>query len=221
MTLREELKKKDAQIEMLRNQLSALGEQPIEEVVSLEEAKLHLREAINALMGGDESREVEHALSKWDRYVSNHPDHIHEEAERARQWEEDNKANNRAALRVMRSFIPPDIFQTGLETLKSKGLPPALAKRVFDRKVLWLLRAPDSLVSKTHLVELQSKYVANDLDITELRAVYCCLPETFEVDADGQKGLWRAGFRKRLEEMVSKEAGQQLKRSEARHPAYK
>ncbi|CAM9574677.1 unnamed protein product, partial [Choristocarpus tenellus] len=185
-----------------------------------QEAKLKLRKAIDTLMGGDDSREAENNLARWDKYVTNHPDHIEEEAAKERQWDHDNKSKNIAALHTMRSFIPPDIFHAGLEVLKSNGLSPLLAKRVFERKVLWLLRAPESMVSKIHLVELKSKYIANDLDLMELRAVYTCLPVKFENDADGAKGLWRAGFRKRLEELVKKDIAGQLKGSEARHPAY-
>lgn len=77
------------------------------------------------------------------------------------------------------------------------------------------------MVSKTHVVELKSKYLANDLDVVESRALHACLPLTFENDADGAKTAWRAGFRKRLKELLDKEATAQLKPAELRRPVYK
>lgn len=77
------------------------------------------------------------------------------------------------------------------------------------------------MVSKTHVVELKSKFVANDLDVVESRALHACLPSTFENDADGAKTAWRAGFRKRLKEILGKEATGQIKPAEVRRPVYK
>lgn len=71
------------------------------------------------------------------------------------------------------------------------------------------------------MVELKSKFVANDLDVVESRALHACLPDRFENDADGAKTAWRVGFRKRLQELLAKEALGQLKPAEARRPVYK
>ncbi|CAM9108270.1 unnamed protein product, partial [Pylaiella littoralis] len=217
----EELRVKDELISTLKRQLEALGEQPMEEVVTLEEAKKRLREAIDALMAGNASTKMEQALEKWDKYVTNHPDHLKELAAEEQAWVMENEPKNNEALHLMKTFVPPNIFHAGLDGLRGGGLPPALAKRIFDRKVLWLIRAPDGVVSKTHVVELKSKFVANDLDIVESRALHACLPSTFENDADGAKTAWRVGFRKRLKELLSKEAKGQLKPAEVRRPVYK
>lgn len=40
-------------------------------------------------------------------------------------------------------------------------------------------------------------------DLIELRAVTACLPERFEVDSDGRKAAWRAGFLQRVQGMVA------------------
>ncbi|CAM9861254.1 unnamed protein product, partial [Ectocarpus sp. 13 AM-2016] len=212
----DQIRVKDELISTLRRQLTALGEQPIEE-----EAKKRLREAIDALMAGDASAEIELALEKWDKYVTNHPDHIKEQAAEEQAWEAANEPKNNEALHLMKTFVPPDIFHAGLDGLRGGGLTPALAKRIFDRKVLWLIRAPIAMVSKTHVVELKSKYLANDLDVVESRALHACLPMTFENDADGAKTAWRACFRKRLKELLDKEAAGQLKPAELRRPVYK
>ena len=99
------------------------------------EAKKRLREAIDALMAGDASAEMEQALEKWDKYVTNHPDHIKEQAAEEQAWEDENEPKNNEALHLMKTFVPPNIFHAGLEGLREGGLPPALAKRIFDRKV--------------------------------------------------------------------------------------
>lgn len=101
----------------------------------LKEAKKRLREAIDALMAGDASAEMEHALEKWDKYVTNHPDHIKEQAAEEQAWEKENEPKNNEALHLMKTFVPANIFHAGLEGLRGGGLPPALAKRIFDRKV--------------------------------------------------------------------------------------
>lgn len=102
----------------------------------LKEAKKRLREAIDALMDGDASAEVEHAMEKWDKYVTNHPDHIKEQAAEEQAWEAENEPKNNEALHLMKTFVPPNIFHAGLDGLREGGLPPALAKRIFDRKVI-------------------------------------------------------------------------------------
>lgn len=76
-------------------------------------------------------------------------------------------------------------------------------------------------MARTHVVELKSKFVANDLDLVESRALHSCLPPKFENDADGAKAAWRAGFRKRLVELASQDAAGTLKAVGTRHPAYK
>lgn len=86
-------------------------------------------------MAGDASAEMEQALEKWDKYVTNHPDHIKEQAAEEQAWEAENEPKNNEALHLMKSFVPPNIFHAGLDGLREGGLPPALAKRIFDRKV--------------------------------------------------------------------------------------
>lgn len=77
------------------------------------------------------------------------------------------------------------------------------------------------MISRTHVVELKSKFVANDLDLVESRALHACLPRKFENDPDGSKVAWRAGFQKRLQELLGKEQKGQLNIAEVRRPAYK
>lgn len=86
-------------------------------------------------MAGDASAEMEQALEKWDKYVTNHPDHLREQAAEEQAWEAENEPKNNEALHLMKTFVPPNIFHAGLDGLRGGGLQPALAKRIFDRKV--------------------------------------------------------------------------------------
>jgi hypothetical protein len=218
--IRELLEQKELQISMLQRQISSLGEEPINEVATLEMARERLRLAVGRLMDGDDSAEAQKDFDKWDRLVRNHPEHIAEEEAKAREWEEAQATQNADALRFMRSIVPPDIFCCSAERLAADGLPPPLAKRVWGKKALWLARASAEMIIKTHVVELTQKYNTGGLDLRELRALYACLPASFENDADGQKSAWKAGIRQRLQDLVSRQKNGQLLAKDAISPAY-
>lgn len=76
-------------------------------------------------------------------------------------------------------------------------------------------------MSRTHAIELKRKFVANDLDLVESRAMHACLPKMFVNDTDGAKLARRQGFRGRLRELLAREAAGQLMPTEQRYPAYK
>ncbi|GMH66802.1 hypothetical protein TrST_g7489 [Triparma strigata] len=187
---------------MLKNQLTAFGDVPIVEVVTLEEANLRLRAALTKLMEGDEKAQDD--FDKWDRYINNHPDHIKQKEEEERAWAERNKGPNEEALRVIRTFVPPDIYCSNLKGLKER-MPEKGAERVFGRKILWLTRSSPELIAKTHIAELKTKFQAHGLDLVELRAICTVLPQDFENDADGAKGMWKSKLLDRLRELVAKE----------------
>jgi len=106
----------------------------------------------------------------------------------------------------MRTFVPPDAFGTNLGKLKA-ALPAKIAERIFDKKILWLIRADPVFITKIHIAELKTKFQANRLDLCELRAVVSVLPMDFENDADGKKLEWREKLVDMLREKVKKEEG--------------
>ena len=87
--------------------------------------------------------------------------------------------------------------------------------RVFQRKVLWLIRSEPATISKIHIAELKTKYQANALDLIELRAVVSALPPSFENDADGAKGAWKSNLVERLHELVAKEEKGEIQKRNA------
>ncbi|GMH92820.1 hypothetical protein TL16_g12462, partial [Triparma laevis f. inornata] len=202
MQLKGQLTRRNTQIEMLKNQLTAFGDVPIVEVVSLEEANVRLRAALTKLMEGDEKAQDD--FDKWDKYIANHPDHIKQKLEEERAWAERNKEPNEEALKIIRTFVPPDIYCSNLKGLKKhfiltrrfaprqcssqERMPEKIAERIFARKILWLTRSPPESIAKIHIAELKTKFQAHGLDLVELRAICTILPEAFENDADGAKG---------------------------------
>ncbi|CAM9491282.1 unnamed protein product, partial [Phaeothamnion confervicola] len=159
-------------------------------------------------------------FEKWDKIVRHHPEQVAEEKQRVERWAEENDTKNKAALRQLRTFVPPDVFQATAESLTERGLVPALAKRVFEKKALWLCRAPPDFLRRCHVVELRGKYATTGLDLPELRAVFASLPPRFENDAGGEKAMWRQDVFGRLQDLVTGAEQGRLRPAEARHPVY-
>jgi hypothetical protein len=67
---------------------------------------------------------------------------------------------------------------------------------------------------------LRSKFVPNNLDIVELRAVYYCLPN-WKKEQDGTKREWRENLKYKLNEMAHRETLGELLADEIRNSAYK
>jgi len=177
------------------------------------------------------------AFDKWDTFIRNHPDHIEKTKKAALEWCDEQAEPNNAARLEMRSFVPADIWQSDLTRLKSSyaalaaASPPSssapgantkalsssqfeeIAKRVWQRKVLWFVRADPSLIStKIHAVDLHNKYSTQGLDLAELRAVWASLPrDGFKNDADGRKDEWRVKVLDQLRELVKKEQRGELR----------
>ena len=143
-----------------------------------------LKAALQKLMEGDEKAQDD--FDKWDKFIQNHPEHVKAKEEEAKAWVENNRLPNEEACKTMKTFVPPNIYQSNLKELK-KHLPEKIAQRIFTRKVLWLIRAEKTAIANIHIAELKTKYQANALDIVELRAVVSALPPFFENDADGAK----------------------------------
>ena len=168
--------------------------------------------------------EAQAEFDKWDKFIRNHPEHIAAMEEEVKAWVATNEPHNQAALRLMRSYLPPNIWNSERaeldRSLSSAGLPPALVKRVWEKKVLWLLRAEPGFIARIHAADLNLKYTIQGLDLTEVRAVYACLPDKFENDSDDRKEEWRAKCLSRLKEMASQQEKGTLPKSQKRNSAY-
>jgi hypothetical protein len=116
-------------------------------------------------------------------------------------------------------MVPPDVAKGSMAILEARGLPKAVARRVWEKKALWLVRIPPGVIAKTHVADLRSKYSPQGLDIVELRAVFAAIPSEFENDADGGKAAWREALKNKLAEMCKKEAEKRLSKTEQRNSA--
>jgi hypothetical protein len=213
----EERKTLQNQVALLKRQLAAAGQQPVE-FVELHVARQKMQEAVQRLMSGDESAEKE--IERWDAAIRMNPDYQKEQEEKAKKWDEDQRPKNLECLRMMRSLVPPDITQCNLESLSSR-MPKTLAQRLWTKKALWLVRMHEDDIKRIHIADLRSKYGNQGLDVVEMRAIWVCLPNEFDNDGDGKKAEWLGFFRQKLEELTNKEAANRLSKMEQRNPAYK
>lgn len=164
---------------------------------------------------------AEKDIEKWDAAIKMNPEYVKEQEEKAKLWQQENKPLNEAALRAMRGLVPEDIKECSLVELQTRGLPKSFAKRLWDKKALWLLRMHPDDIKKLHQADLRGKYANQGLDIREMRAIWCCLPSEFDNDGDGKKAEWKFNFRQKLEELTVKESEKRLSRPETRNVAYK
>ncbi len=84
-------------------------------------------------MEGDESANAD--LEKWSAVVENHPQLKERNEKAAADWAKANEVPNQEALRLMRTFVPPDIRHCTRPELEARGVPSSIAKRIFDKKV--------------------------------------------------------------------------------------
>jgi len=206
------------QIALLKKQLNAAGVQAVE-LIPLAQAREKMNAAVKRLMDGDMDAEKE--VEKYDQIIRMHPDYEKEEAEKAEKWVRDTRPTNLAAQEEMRKLVPPDIRTASLADLEEKGLPQGLVRRLWTKKATWLVRFHPEDTAKLHIADLLSKYNNQGLDIVEMRAVWASLPEEFDNDGDGKKAQWKANFRTKLMELVTKEEQNRLSKNEKRNPGYK
>ena len=220
----EEMDTLQKQIDVLKRQLTAVGQQPAE-FVDLATARKNMEEAVKRLMDGDESAEKE--IERWDTAIKNNPEYQEEQERLQREWMEAQRPKWDAALRTMRSLVPPDISTMSLTTLKAtttptgEAIPAAFAKRLWSKKILWLVRIHSESIARMHIADLRGKYSFQGLDIIEARACFAALPTEFENDGNGKKAEWRGMFLQKLQELTTKEEQNRLRNPEKRNNAYK
>ncbi|KAJ8601435.1 hypothetical protein CTAYLR_005921 [Chrysophaeum taylorii] len=213
-----ELSTLQQQIALLKKQLTAAGVQAVE-LIPLAQAREKMNAAVKRLMDGDMDAEKE--VEKYDQIIRMHPDYEKEEAEKAAKWVEDTRPANLSAQTEMRKLVPPDVRSVSLADLEEKGLPQGLVRRLWTKKATWLVRFHPDDTAKLHIADLLSKYNNQGLDIVEMRAVWASLPDEFDNDGNGKKAQWKANFRTKLMELVTKEEQKRLSKNEKRNPGYK
>ena len=160
----------------------------------------------------------------WNERMNTAPERAEELANREQEWLEKQKEANEQCLKIMRSYIPLNISKLSvkgyLEEVKKKGglATFALAERLRSKKLLhWCVMHADDIARENFLMGANVSCFKNlgDYDVTELRAVYACLPPVFELDSTpgkvGQKLEWKNGLIAKLKSMSSQQDGETVK----------
>lgn len=102
------------------------------------------------------------------------------------------------------------------------GLPISLAKRIMNKRCLWLVRLDRTDIERLHEADLMGRYNPDGagLDVVEFAAVYASLPEKFYNDPSGKKESWRIRMENALKEMLSKKDSNKLNKQQLRHSTY-
>tara|TARA_Y100000739_G_scaffold116748_1_gene100375 strand:- start:36 stop:1157 length:1122 start_codon:yes stop_codon:yes gene_type:complete len=167
-------------------------------------------------------------LEKLDLEKKSHPEYQERLNAQRKAWDDIQKSDNEKALQIMRGFVPSNILKTSLKDLKDKllekigneRLAQKLARHIWYKKILWLIRMPKNMLKKLSPAEFKIKYSQQGLDIVELRAVYYSLPDKFENDALGLKKEWKNNLRLKLENYVMRDEYNQLTSGETRNSVY-
>ena len=165
----------------------------------------------------------ERRLEYLFRCLAFNKDYIAEQQEERRLWQESVSALTQEYLLQQRAFIPPDIFSISLDTFVARGVSVALAKRLLNKKCLWLLRMSTATISTLHEADLMGRYnpQGQNLDIVELLAVYAACPTKFEIDSTGKKEAWRSALEESVKAIMKQKDANSLPAAKLRNPVYK
>jgi hypothetical protein len=213
----------DQQNEVLRNQLKEANLIPLE-YIPLSELKQEIDRLIEKINNNQISDEETKRLDYLLICLEKNPEHIEEQQNQLQLWLVNSLPFIEESVVTMRGLIPPDIFYCSITTLRSQyHMSPALSKRIFDKKCLWLIRMAPNHISKLHEADLLNKYSyqAQNLDLTELTALYGCLPNEFINDGFGKKKKYKSDLLIEIRRMVILHSNNKLPPNKIRNPCYK
>ena len=207
-----------AQLSIVRKQLLDNGLMPLE-FIPLEDINKEIAEILRRL-----NNEEAYDQDRFDyllKCLEVNPEYIAEKELERRQLEEKLVPFLRESLQTMRGFIPPNMQEMKLDELvATHGYSKALAKRIFDKKCLWLTRVDPVSVSKMHISDLSGKFspLAQNLDVVELAAVYAALPEKFQAE---DKVKFKIDIFEQLKKMHAELVSKKLPKIKCRNTVYK
>lgn len=211
----------EATIQMLRDMLKKQGVAPIEYIPLPD-----LRKELNDILSKVHSEQPydEGRLDHLWLCLEAHPDYLAEKEAERQAWLAEFKPYAEESLATMRGFITPDIFSTTESALVQEAhLPAGLAKRILNKKCLWLVRMTAKDIERLHEADLYGRFnpMGQGLDIIELAAIYACLPEKFTSDSTGKKEQWRQEFEKHVRSLDADRISGKLDRQKRRSAAYR
>jgi hypothetical protein len=207
-------------LEVLRKQLRAKGELPLE-FIPLDELQAEVAtifEKVNSGETFDEDR-----LDYLLHCLELNPEHKAKLKKEKEQWAAEVLPYTHQCFQEMRGFIPSHIFDSSIISLVDEdGLSKVLAKRFFMKKCLMLIRLMKDDISKMHIAELSGRFnpSAQGLDIVEMAAIYYALPDFFLNDHDGKKEQWKASIEEAFKKLYSQKVANNLPKNLVRFNGY-
>mmetsp|Transcript_7275 Transcript_7275/g.10825 ORF Transcript_7275/g.10825 Transcript_7275/m.10825 type:complete len:453 (+) Transcript_7275:87-1445(+) len=150
---------------------------------------------------------------------AHNPEYRSQQDSENEEWLESIEDFTAQCLERTRTFIPVNVFSS---TLVAMGLAEDLAKRVLQRKCLWLVRMSSAEIAGLHQADLYGRYnsTAQHLDIIETAAIYASLPVRFNNDKNGKKREWRRTIEDNLKQMLLMNDNDELPAGKIRHSSY-
>jgi hypothetical protein len=156
------------------------------------------------------------------RQRDEHPDYIKRITEEKLLFREQLEPFLYSSLDVTRSFVPLSVFEASSPMLIQMGLSLEVAKRLLEKKALWLTRMSETEIAKLHEADLHNRFQvhANGLDIIEVAAIYASTPDAFPNDSTGRKTAWLNGIELLLKRMLTEKNKGILPKHLKRAPVY-
>lgn len=202
--------------------MSARTDDTTDSMLSLTDINDELHEIIARVNKGEEFDEKR--LDYLIALQSDHPEHQMNLERENQEWLASVEDYLAESLAKTRSFLPVNISELGTKekVAEVSNVSEDVAKRILERKCLWLCRMAPADIHKIHIVDMKNKYnpLGVNLDIVETAAVFACLPVTFQSDNDGKKAAFRDDIIHTLKDMISDENAGRLAAVRTRHPCY-
>jgi hypothetical protein len=212
----------DENLDLVKRQVTKLGIRPLE-YMPLAQMKAEVAALCATANSGSDCFD-EDRLDYLLQCMELNREYIAEQEEQARLWREKSLPVIRESLQIMRGYLPADKEGMTVRRLTMAGLSTALAKRLFEKKCLWLLRTDPSDIAKMHGADLcgMYSYDGQQLDVIELCAVYGCLIDvSFESDIGGRKQKFRSDLEAAVKRMLSARESGTLDARKQRNAVYK
>jgi hypothetical protein len=182
----------DENTTVLVNQLQKAGIKPLQ-YIPLHILREELQELFVKASAGQPFNEgrVDHLLACMEV----NPEYMAEKEAQDKAWREEVGDYTLNSLSEMRGFVPPFIFTaTKAALVQEWQIGPDLAKRLTEKKCLWMLRMNEEDIKRLHEADLMSRYnyEGQGLDIVEIAALYAVIPSKFSNDATGRKRGWQS-----------------------------
>lgn len=191
-------------------------------LVEIQKEIAHLSKMISDNEKNQIAFSAESRLDELLSHQAKHPEYIEMVTSEQDEWLESIGDFTTQCLERTRSFVPVDVSQSSYDALIDLGIKDEIARRVLQRKCIWLVRMSREEIQNLHHADLYNRFnsTAQHLDIIETAAIYAAIPLTFSNDTEGKKADWRNTLEENLKQMLIANDNDDLPMDRIRHPAY-